>query len=158
MPGRVEHIFVCLRHRLPMKPVEQAEAILDQGLKGCAHGRVGSRRQVLLMDSKTLEGFGISPGAAKENLSIRGLDLRGLEAGQRLQAGEAQLEVTLPCEPCGRMDDIRQGLQVELRGRRGMLCRVVGGGIIRRGDAIELCPLGVAEPTAAERSGVERTE
>jgi MOSC domain-containing protein YiiM len=35
------------------------------------------------------------------------------------------------------METIRPGLQKELWGRRGMLCRVLGGGMIRRGDAIE---------------------
>jgi MOSC domain-containing protein YiiM len=35
------------------------------------------------------------------------------------------------------MEKIRPGLRKELYGRRGMLCRVIGGGIIRRGDTIE---------------------
>ncbi len=32
---------------------------------------------------------------------------------------------------------IRSGFQREQRGRRGMLCRVLEGGVIRRGDSIE---------------------
>jgi len=47
------------------------------------------------------------------------------------------LEVTLPCTPCGQMEDLRPGLRKEIRGRRGMLCRVVQGGAIREGDSIE---------------------
>jgi MOSC domain-containing protein YiiM len=35
------------------------------------------------------------------------------------------------------MDDIRPGLKLKLRGRRGLLCRVVEGGTIRRGDRID---------------------
>jgi MOSC domain-containing protein YiiM len=35
------------------------------------------------------------------------------------------------------MEKIRPGLRKELYGRRGMLCRVIEGGIIRRGDTIE---------------------
>ena len=35
------------------------------------------------------------------------------------------------------MEEIRAGLEKELRGRRGMLCRVVEGGRIRAGDPIE---------------------
>jgi MOSC domain-containing protein YiiM len=35
------------------------------------------------------------------------------------------------------MEKIRPGLRKELWGRRGMLCQVVEGGIIRRGDTIE---------------------
>jgi len=43
-----------------------------------------------------------------------------------------------PCEPCSRMDEIREGLQETLRGQRGVVCRVAQGGILRRGDAIEV--------------------
>jgi MOSC domain-containing protein YiiM len=47
------------------------------------------------------------------------------------------MEVSAICNPCEEMEKIRQGLRKELWGRRGMLCRVLEGGIIRRGDAIE---------------------
>jgi MOSC domain-containing protein YiiM len=36
------------------------------------------------------------------------------------------------------MDEIRQGLQEALRGRRGVLCRVIEPGRIRRGDRVEI--------------------
>jgi MOSC domain-containing protein YiiM len=35
------------------------------------------------------------------------------------------------------LEKIRPGLRREIWGRRGMLCRVIEGGMIRRGDAIE---------------------
>ena len=50
---------------------------------------------------------------------------------------ETRLEVSEVCTPCDQMERIRPGLRKELWGRQGMLCRVVEGGIIRRGDAIE---------------------
>src|SRR5258705_10906592 len=40
--------------------------------------------------------------------------------------------------PGHQMDAIWQGLQEALRGRRGILCRVIESGQIRRGDAIEI--------------------
>jgi len=36
------------------------------------------------------------------------------------------------------MDEIRDGLKEAIRGRRGMICRVVKSGRIRRGDRIEI--------------------
>lgn len=137
----VHAIFTCLRHRLPMKAAEQINAVADRGLDGCAHGRPGSKRQVLLMDVETLELLNLQPGQIKENITTSGLKVQELRRGQRLRIGEAVLEVTLHCGPCKRMDDIRPGLEKELRGRRGMLCRVVQGGLIRRGDPIELIDL-----------------
>lgn len=136
--GEVLHLFIAIVHRQPMQEMEDVLAVANRGLNGCAHGRPGGRRQILLMDAETLGHFGLPPGVVKENLTTRGLVLGKLRAGQRLRAGEALLEVTLPCEPCHRMEEIRPGLQQELRGRRGMLCRVVEGGRIRRGDKIEI--------------------
>jgi MOSC domain-containing protein YiiM len=34
------------------------------------------------------------------------------------------------------MDEIRPGLQAQLEGRRGTLCRVLEGGVLRRGDPV----------------------
>jgi MOSC domain-containing protein YiiM len=42
------------------------------------------------------------------------------------------------CDPCQRMDELRQGLRAELADRRGMLAHVVEGGEIALGDEIEL--------------------
>jgi MOSC domain-containing protein YiiM len=136
--GEVLHIHICLVHRFPMEEVAWAEAVENKGLKGCIHGRLGSRRQILLMDIETLETMGIAVGAVKENITTRGVDFQGLQPGERVKIGEATLEITIPCDPCSRMDEIRQGLQQELRGRRGWLCRVVAGGKISQGDRIEL--------------------
>jgi MOSC domain-containing protein YiiM len=154
--AEVVHLFECLRHRLPMREVAEAEAVVGKGLRSCAHGRPGSKRQVLLMDIETLEAMDIQPGLVKENVTTRGLDMKSLRRGQRLRVGEALLEVTLPCEPCGRMDDIRWGLQEELRGRRGMLCQVVEGGLIRRGDRIEVGEIVARPETGGESTGEAR--
>jgi MOSC domain-containing protein YiiM len=136
--AEVLHLFTCLVHRFPMQEVEQAEAMADKGFRDCIHGRRGSERQVLLMDSETLERFGIAPGAVKENVTTVGIDFQTLETGQSLRIGESLLEITGPCDPCPRMDEIRMGLQQELRGQRGWLCKVIEAGIIRRGDRIEV--------------------
>lgn len=135
--AEVAHIFRCIAHRLPMRAVEEIEAVVNRGFAGCAHAQAGGMRQILLMDLETLEDMHLRPGNIKENITTRGLDVRGLRPGQRLRIGQALVEITVPCEPCKRMEEIRAGLEKELRGRRGMLCRVVEGGRIRAGDPIE---------------------
>jgi MOSC domain-containing protein YiiM len=134
----VTNLFLCLVHRFPMKEIQEAEAIQNKGLKGCIHGRANSKRQVSLMDVETLQRLGVAPGAVKENVTTRGLNFQRLRPGQHLRIGGSLLEIALPCDPCSRMDEIRQGLQEELRGQRGWLCRVVESGAIRRGDRIEV--------------------
>jgi|SRR5271156_4934994 MOSC domain-containing protein YiiM len=142
--GEVVHLFTCLVHRFPMREVSEVEVIKDKGFKWCIHGRPGSKRQVSLIDRETLDKFGLAPGVVKENITTRGLDLRSLATGSVLEIGNCVLEVTGPCDPCARMDEIRMGLRQELKGQRGWLCRVKAAGMIRRGDRIEvLTPVGV---------------
>jgi MOSC domain-containing protein YiiM len=136
--AEVLHLFQALAHGQPVCEFDKAFAVANKGLKDCVHGRPGSNRQLLLMDVQTLDEFGLAPGRVKENITTRGIRLEGLLAGQRIRIGDALLEITTPCMPCHQMDDIRQGLQEALRGRRGVLCRVVESGQIHRGDAIEI--------------------
>jgi MOSC domain-containing protein YiiM len=135
--ANVMHLFRALQRRLPMEEVAEVRALQDSGLEGCAHARTGSPRQVLLVDSETLELMELSPGIIRENITSRGINVNGLDEGQRLQVGAAQLEVSMVCTPCDMLEKIRPGLRREIRGRRGMLCRVIAGGMIRQGDRIE---------------------
>lgn len=146
--GEVLHLFKCLVHRFPMEEVDEVEVVANKGFKGCIHGRPASKRQVSLIDKETLHKLGIAPGMVKENITTRGMDLQVLSTGQILRIGdECVLEITGPCHPCARMDQIRRGLQEELRGRRGWVCKVNAGGRIRRGDRIEV--LMMAEQAAS---------
>ncbi|HXJ06214.1 MAG TPA: MOSC domain-containing protein [Candidatus Acidoferrum sp.] len=133
---RVVHLFRAPRTGCPMEELAEVSAIQDMGFEGCAHARPGSR-QVLLVDRETLDALELVPGMIRENITTQGLNVNGLREGECLQIGGAQLEVTNPCTPCGLMDHLRPGLRKELRGRRGMLCRVVQSGVIRQGDGIQ---------------------
>lgn len=135
--AEVVRLFQCLAHGEPMREFEEVWAVENKGFRDCIHGRPGSTRQVLLMDQETLEEFGVAPGVARENITTRGIALGKLPLGQRLRVGEVLLEVTKPCTPCHLMDEIREGLQEAIRGRRGVLCRVVEGGRIHCGDHLE---------------------
>ena len=135
--ANVLHLFRAPQRRLPMEETAEIQALADFGLEGCAHARTGSPRQVLLMDSETLEAMDLQPGIIRENITTHGINVNGLATGERLRVGEAQLEVSMVCTPCDLLEKIRPGLRSELRGRRGMLCRVIAGGMIRRGDKVE---------------------
>jgi MOSC domain-containing protein YiiM len=134
----VLHLFQSVARGEPVREFEEVFAVEDKGFQGCLHGRKGSSRQVLLMDFETLEEFGVVPGRVKENITTRGISLAGLRMGECVRAGEALLEVTKLCAPCHQMDEIRYGLQEAIRGRRGIMCRVIASGRICRGDNIEI--------------------
>ncbi len=122
-----------------MQLVATATLIEDLGLAGDKHANSASKRQVLLADKEALDAVGVLPGTIKENLTLEGADVMRLPPGTRLRLGRsAVLEIVAVCEPCFRMDEIRDGLRAELEGRRGMLSRVVQGGPISVGDAIAI--------------------
>jgi MOSC domain-containing protein YiiM len=120
-----------------MEELSEVRAVGDIGFERCTHGWPGSKRQVLLVDRETLEAMDLRPGIIRENITTDGLNVNSLQPGQQLRVGEARLEVSMVCTPCDLMETIRPGLRKELWGRRGMLCRVLEGGVIRRGDTIE---------------------
>ena len=119
-----------------MQELHEARVIGDAGFDGCAHARPGGRRQVLLIDIETLRSFDLAPGMVRENITTEGLEVNALKAGQKLRMGEVELEVSLVCEPCEQIEALRAGLQEEMVGRRGMLCRVLRGGTVEQGDSI----------------------
>jgi MOSC domain-containing protein YiiM len=135
--ARIVSIQLCPGHREPMRPVPTATLITGVGLEGDKHAGGAPDRQVLLADKEALEAVKVQPGTIKENLTVEGLDVMALPAGSRLHLGaSAVLEITKVCEPCFRMDEIREGLRQELEGRRGMVSKVIQGGSIRVGDPI----------------------
>jgi MOSC domain-containing protein YiiM len=123
-----------------MKRVAEAEARANWGLWGDRHGRPDYKRQVLLIEKETLDQLDLEPSAVRENVTTEGIRLMGLPAGTRLRLGKALLEITMPCEPCQVMDEVRAGLRAQLEGRRGMLCRVLEGGSISVGDVARVEP------------------
>jgi MOSC domain-containing protein YiiM len=119
------------------EPRERVLAIESQGLDGCAHANP-PRREVLLASKEHLDAVGVEPGAIRENVTVEGADVHSWPVGQRVKVGEAVLEITMVCDPCQRMDDLRAGLRGEIDGKRGMLAHVVEGGEIALGDEIAL--------------------
>jgi MOSC domain-containing protein YiiM len=117
---------------------ERVQAIEGHGLEGCAHARPGTKRQVLFASALHLDALGVDYGRIRENFTIEGADVHDWPVGQRIGIGTAEFEITMVCDPCSRMDEIRPGLQEELDGRRGMLARVVESGEVAAGDQIEL--------------------
>lgn len=138
MSGTITHLQLKIARDVPMRHAESVRAIADLGIEGDINARAGSLRQVLLIDEETLQAFGMQPGRVRENITTRGIDLKSLERGTRLRAGGALFEITIPCAPCEFIDEIQPGLREKMIGQRGMLARVIEGGEIKIGDAVEV--------------------
>jgi MOSC domain-containing protein YiiM len=129
-------IWRAAKRRVPMEALASAR-VTETGVEGCAHARPG-KRSVLFVAAEDLDAVGVEPGDVRENFTVRGADVMSWPAGQKLAVGEARFEVTMVCDPCHLMDEIRPGLQEELVGRRGMLARVVQTGAVAVGDEVRL--------------------
>jgi len=128
-PGRKSGVSVV---------AEPRHAIAGEGLEGCAHANP-PKREVLFVSSEHLESVGVEPGAIRENLTVEGTDVEQWPIGQRVRVGDdAVFEITMVCDPCHRMDELRDGLRRELEGKRGMLARIVESGEVAVGDPVEL--------------------
>jgi len=113
------------------------------------------KRAILLIASEGVDelaarGFPVFYGALGENITTRGLDRRSLRIGQRLQAGEAIIELTEVRFPCGTLNVYGAGIQAAIYdahaqagdpaspvwGMSGFYASVVEPGIVRPGDAV----------------------
>jgi MOSC domain-containing protein YiiM len=119
------------------EPRERLLAIESLGFEGCAHANP-PRREVLFASKEHLDSVGVEPGAIRENITVEGVDVHSWPVGQRVRVGDALFEITMVCDPCQRMDELRSGLRALLEDRRGMLAHVVEGGEVALGDEIVL--------------------
>jgi MOSC domain-containing protein YiiM len=148
MTGQVASLQLLEAHGRPQRPVSEAVALPGRGLEGDIHGNTkdDGKRQVLLMDTESLEALGLSPGDLRDQITLDLPGLQRLSAGTRLRIGEAELELTAPCQPCTHIGELLgkedgEAFRRSLEGRRGMLARVIavsGEGRIRVGDPAQV--------------------
>jgi MOSC domain-containing protein YiiM len=134
--GEIIGIWRAPKRRQPMERLESAR-VGENGLEGCAHARPG-KRSILFVAAADLDALGVAHGAVRENFTVAGADVMSWPVGQRVAVGTAEFEISMVCDPCELMENIRPGLQAELEGRRGMLARVVRTGEVSLGDSITL--------------------
>jgi MOSC domain-containing protein YiiM len=143
---------------VPNRAIE-AGHVTHRGIEGDAwrhpqfHGT--PQRALLLITAEGIDdlaahGFPVFYGALGENLTTRGLDRRRLRLGQRLQAGEAVIELTEIRLPCHTLAPYGSGIQAAIYdalamagdpespvwGLSGFYALVVAPGRVCRGDPV----------------------
>ena len=117
--------------------LDGARLIDGAGLDNDVHADPLSPRQLLLASAQAYDTFSLPPHALRENLLVD-FDTSTLVSGAVLRIGGAvRLRLMFQCEACGQLDTQQSGLARKLGMRRGMLARVVAGGLIQRGDRVQ---------------------
>ena len=82
----------------------------------------------------------IEPEVLRRNIVVSGINLLALK-DRRFVIGDAVLEFTGHCVPCGRMEEnLGQGGFNAMRGHGGITARVIQTGMIRCGDQVRVQP------------------
>jgi MOSC domain-containing protein YiiM len=142
LKGRIVAVSVSDRKGVVKHNVPQAYLKVEHGLEGDAHA--GSERQVSLLslesiDKMLAQGARVSPGDFAENITVQGLEVMTLPVGTRLQVGpEAELEITQIGKACHQGCAIREQVGDCVMPREGVFARVLKGGLVKTGDAIEV--------------------
>jgi MOSC domain-containing protein YiiM len=143
-PGRVA--WLCLRpeRRGPIDVLQTVQLEAGRGVTGDRYSRKDGNRQVTLIGSENLAAISaflgtglVDPGVFRRNIVVEGLNLLALKE-RRFRIGEVILETSGECHPCSRMEEVLGiGGYNAMRGQGGITARVLRGGEIKVGDAVE---------------------
>ncbi len=140
----VEAICMSVEKGTIKLPVRSAELREAWGIEGDAHAGEWHRQISLLAAESIDEVRKVLPeleyGMFGENMVTRGIDLPRLQVGQRLQVGDTVLlEVTQIGKECHNGGCVIQQATGDcIMPREGIFCRVLTGGKVKAGSAVEV--------------------
>jgi MOSC domain-containing protein YiiM len=156
--GRIVSVNTSERTGVQKQPQPQVELAVEHGIRGDAHAG-DWHRQVSLLAMESIQkmracGADVGPGAFGENVTTEGVVVYELPVGTRLRLGDSLCEVTQIGKVCHDRCAIFHQVGDCVMPREGIFVRVLQGGTLRAGDAIEV----LAEAPVAESEAVAGAE
>ncbi len=144
--GRVVAVSVSARKGEKKVPVPSVELLPGHGVRDDAHAGPGIRQVSLLAEESIAKmrekGLSVGPGDFAENVTVAGVALPALPVGTRLRVGKALLEVTQIGKECHTRCAIYLQAGDCVMPREGIFARVIRGGDVAAGDAVEVVGAG----------------
>lgn len=149
--GTLRYIHIAPAKSRPMQRLDEAVMVEGRGIEGDRYllgtgtysVTPGEFRQVTLIETEMLErvaadfGHEISVDEHRRNLTVTGVPLPHL-IGKRFRVGACVLEGVRQNQPCKYLNlMLKRDVYMALWNRSGLNCRVIEGGTIRPGDAVE---------------------
>ncbi len=126
--------------------VGEALLIEGLGLAGDAHAGF-MHRQVSLLALEDIEemqekltDLKLKAGSFAENITVKGFNTESLSVGDKLQVGEALLEVTQIGKKCHSKCEIYRITGDCIMPKKGIFCAVTKGGKVKKGDKVKKLP------------------
>jgi MOSC domain-containing protein YiiM len=129
---------------VPKTNVASVRLIEDWGIENDAHAGAWPRQVSFLAIESVRKirdkGMEVQPGAFAENVTTEFLNVPALKLGERLRVGSAELEVTQIGKECHTRCAIYYQTGDCVMPREGVFARVLRGGVVSVGDAVEVVP------------------
>jgi MOSC domain-containing protein YiiM len=146
--GHLEWIGIRPVRRAPLVSMREVMVETDRHLQGDhASPKPRGKRQVTLIQHENLASVAsylglpepVDPGRLRRNLVVSGINLLSLKDRQVRIGEEVVLEITGECHPCSRMEEeLGPGGYNAMRGQGGLTARILQGGVIKVGDAVQV--------------------
>jgi molybdopterin adenylyltransferase len=140
--GSIAAISVSTEKGVPKSNVSQGRLIENWGMEGDAHAGAW-HRQISLLAVESIMKMGALGAQARagdfaENITTRNVDLSILQVGDHIILGDCELEITQIGKECHSRCSIYARIGDCVMPREGLFARVVRGGLVRVGDAIQV--------------------
>lgn len=140
---KIVSIAVSRKKGTRKRCVDEVELVTEFGLKTDAHAGAW-HRQVSFLAAESIDlarsrGLDVDYGAFAENIATTGIDWQTVPVGTRFRLGDSAIvEITQIGKECKKKCAIYYQAGDCIMPREGAFGRVVRGGLIKNGDAIEM--------------------
>ncbi len=141
--GKIYSICISPERGELKKEIDEAKIIENYGIENDGHAGDWDRQVTCLNYASVIKAnqehnLNMNPGDFAENILIEGLDLVAVGAGGKIKLGA---DVILQVSQIGKDDHpsvVTRTFGVSLLPYEGLFCKVLAGGIIRKGDPVEV--------------------